>query len=160
HTEYQKLNKTLLEKERVILTHGPDKIVSEWVLCDTEKIFKIKGDKFFEIADDKPYPLNADIYYKEAGRYCVGYKNEKGKYAVYEKDGILSLSKEEKAELGTPLYKVDMYEDILGKYYPKLENKDFVYLKRRDGTVELLEFTEKGSKGKLAENQRDKLLMK
>ncbi len=160
HTEYQKLNKTLLEKERVILTHSPDKIVSEWVLCDTEKIFKIKGDKFFEMAGDKPYPLNADIYYKEAGRYWVGYKNEKGKHTVYEKNGILSLSKEENAEHGTPLYKVDMYEDISGKYYPKLENKDSMYLTRRDGTVELLEFTEKGSKGKLADNQRNKLLMK
>ncbi len=158
HTEYQKLNKTLLEKDRIILTHSPDRIASEWVLCDTEKIFKIKGDKFFEIAGDKPYPLNADIYYKEAGRYWVGYKNEKGKYTVYEKDGILSLSNEEKAELGTALYKVDMYEDISGKYFPKIEDTDTMYLKRRDGRVELIEFTDEGSSGRIVEDHRGRFV--
>jgi outer membrane lipoprotein-sorting protein len=36
--------------------------------------------------------MNADIYYKEDGRYYVGYRNENGNYTVYDKNGLLSLS--------------------------------------------------------------------
>ncbi len=160
HTDYSKLKNTLLEKERVILTHSPDRIVSEWALCDTEKHFRIKGKKYFEIVDGKLYSMNADIYCKEGGRYWVGYRNEKGKYTVYEKEGILSLSADGIPGPGTPLYRVDIYEDISGKYLPKLENKNAVYLKRKDGQVELVEFTEEGSMGTVIKDHRDKLLKK
>jgi len=158
HTEYTGLKNTLLEKDRVILTHSPDRITSEWPLCDTEKSFKIKGKKFFEIAGDKLFPMNADVYYKEAGEYWVGYRNEQGNYTVYEKDGILGLSKEESPDFGKPLYKVDMYQDISGKYFPKLENKGFMYRKHGNGKVELVEFTEDGSRGRIVGDHREKLL--
>lgn len=157
HTDYKLLKKTLLRKDKVILTHAPDRITSEWALCDTEKSFKIKEGKFFEIVGNKLYPMNADIYYKEEGRYFVGYRNEQGRYTVYEKDGFLSLSEEERPDLGSPLYTIDIYKDISGKYFPKLENKDAMYRKRGDGQVELVEFTEEGSRGRIVENYRDRL---
>jgi predicted transcriptional regulator len=158
HTDYRGLKNTLLKKDKVILTHSPDKITSEWPLCDTEKRFKIKGKRFFEIVDDKLYPMNADIYYKEAGRYWVGYRNDNGKYIVYEKNGLLKFSSKEDPSMGKLLYKVDLYEDISGKYFPNLEDKNKMYLKGKDGKTYLIEFTEEGSTGKIIENYRDRLL--
>jgi hypothetical protein len=157
HTDYRLLQSISLNKDRTILTHSPDRITSEWALCDRDKSFKIKGKKFFEIVDEKLYPMNADIYYKEDGRYLVGYRNEKGSYTVYDKDGLLNLSNRNEIELGTPLFRVDVYEDISGKYFPILEKKDILYRERNDGKVEIVEFTDKGSTGRIIENHRDRV---
>ncbi|VAX33568.1 hypothetical protein MNBD_NITROSPIRAE03-1876 [hydrothermal vent metagenome] len=158
HTDYEKLKNTSLKKEKVILTHSLDGITSEWVLCDAGKSFKIKGDAFFEMVGDEPYPMNADIYNKEGGRYFVGYKNEEGRYNVYEKDGLLSLSSAAGPEPGILLYRVDMYEDISGRYFPKLEEENAMYLERGDGRVELIEFTGEGSRGRIVKDHRAGLL--
>ncbi len=154
HTDYERLGDACVKKDKTILTHGPDKITSEWVLCEASKTFKIKGDTFFELVDDKLYPMNADIYHKEAGKYYVGYRNKKGEYTVYEKDGLLSLSKNQKSNKGKPLYNIDLYQDISGKYFKKLDKKDSDYLKRKDQKVELIQFSEEGSKGEIVENLR------
>lgn len=154
HTEYKKLRNTVLKKDKVILTHSPDTMTSEWVLSKAEKHFKIIGGAFFEIAGDKVHPFDAAVYHKEAGKYYVGYKNDNGKYIVYENEGLLSLSKEENPGNGRPLYRVDMYEDISGKYFPKLENNNALYFERSDGKVELIEFTGDGSRGRVVEDMR------
>ena len=160
HTDYSKLKSTVLKKNKVILTHSPDTMTSEWALSEAEKCFKIKGNTFFEVVGDELYPLNADVYHKEAGKYYVGYKNTKGSYVVYEKNGVLSLSSNERLGLGTPLYRVDLYEDIAGNYFPKLENNDAEYRERTDGRIELVRFTDEGSSGKIVENERDRLVKK
>jgi len=139
------------------LTHSPDRITSEWALCDREKTFKIQGKKFFEMVGHKLYPMNADLYYKGDGRYLVGYRNERGGYNVYDKDGCLSFSSKNEPALGAPLFRVDMYEDISGKYFPILEDEKFAYRKRNDGEVEMVEFTDEGSTGRIVESHRDKL---
>jgi hypothetical protein len=160
HTNYENLDKTSLKKDRVMLTHGPDKMTSEWILCGAEKTFKVRGDKFFEVVGDSLYPMNADVYHKEAGRYYVGYKNQNGRYTVYEKAGRLSLSSEESftpAAAGKLLYHVDLYEDISGRYFPKIEDRDTMYLERKDRKVELITFTDEGSGGRVVQNQRDRL---
>jgi hypothetical protein len=157
HTDYRYLKDTLLERERTLLTHGPDMITSEWMLADTEKSFIIKGEQFFEIVDDEVYPMNADIYHKDEGRYFVGYRSENGIYTVYEKNGMLGLSKEEKPGLGQPLFKVDLYEDIGGRYFPRIEEDNSHYFIRRDGKVERLEYSANGSRGHNVECHRKKL---
>ncbi len=157
HTAYKLLQSSYLDRGATILTHSPDRITSEWALCDRGKRFEVRGKKFFEVVDDKPYPMNADVYYKEDGRYLVGYRNEKGSYTVYEKDGLLSLSKRNERNLGAPLFNVDVYDDISGRYYPILEDENLAYRERNDGRVEIIEFTEEGSRWRIAENQRDRL---
>lgn len=157
HTDYERLNRTCLKKEKVILTHSPDKITSEWVLSRAEKTFRVKGEDFFEVAGDRLYPMNADIYHKEAGRYYVGYKNSNGKYTVHNDGGLLRLSSGDgpaPGAAGKPLYRVDMYEDIGGNYFPKLEDRDASYLERSDGKVELIEFTKEGSTGRVVDGLR------
>jgi hypothetical protein len=157
HTDYKYLKNTLLEQKRTLLTHGPDLITSEWMLADTEKSFVIKEEQFFEIVDDELYPMNADIYHKDEGKYFVGYQNEKGTYMVYEKNGMLGLTKEEKPGQGQPLYKVDLYEDIGGRYFPRIEDSNTQYYVRSDGKVERLEYSAKGSRGHIIECHRKQL---
>jgi hypothetical protein len=101
--------------------------------------------------------MNADIYHKEEGRYYVGYRCEKGGLAVYEKDGLLRFASFDGTELGRPLYRVDLYEDISGRYFPALDNIDLQYFERVDGKVELLRFNAQGSKGAIVEDQRERL---
>lgn len=157
HTDYEKLENTLLKKDSVILTHSPDSITSEWVLGELEKSFQIRGNEIFEIVDNNIYPMNADIYHKDGGKYYVGYKNDKGKYTVYDKDGLLSISDGTTEGRGTALFRVDLFEDIAGYYLPELEGDTSVYQKRQNGKVERIEYTEEGSRGTVVEGQRDML---
>ena len=158
HTDYEKLGNTVLNKKSTLLTHGPDIMVSEWALCNTDKNFKIKGNRFFEVVNGTLYPLDADIYIKDAEHFYVGYRNENGEYTIYEKDGLLKVSSKSGAN-GKALYRIDLYEDVSGRYFPKLEDKDIHYLERKDGQVELIRIYENGSKGTIVENQRDRLSM-
>ena len=120
-------------------------------------IIKIKGDKFFEVIDGELYPLNADIYHKEGGRFYSGYRNSKGNYTVYEKDGLLSVSNNETSGKGTPLYKVDLYEDISGRYFPRIEEENAKYFEREDGKIELVKYSEYGSRGETVKDCRGEL---
>lgn len=158
HTDYEKLDKTFLEREHTIFVHSPDRMTSEWVLSSADKEFIIKDSTFMEKVGDQLFPLNADIYHREKGQYFVGYKNEKGKYTVYEKDGLLSLSNAYNFN-GRPCFKVDLYEDIGGRYYEKLEDENSVYGTRKNNDVELIRRTEAGSQGiLLGKDERENLL--
>lgn len=155
HTDYSRLSHTTLMKERTILTHSPDTITSEWVLSRTDKLFRVMGDDFFEVVGDGLYPLNADVYHKEAGRYYVGYRNPEGAFCVCKQDGLLSLSGN--GGPGKVLFCVDVYEDIGGRYFPKLDNDKDIYFERKDGLVERITCSEKGSIGEVVSCQRDRL---
>jgi hypothetical protein len=124
------------------------------------KTIRILENEFYEVVDDNIYPLNADIYMKDAGKYYVGYRSDSGSYRVYERNGFLTASTDEKRDAGVPLYRVDLYEDISGKYYPKIEDSYCRYLRRKDGKVERIEFTEEGSRGRVVEDQRGRLQQK
>ena len=160
HTDYQQLKHTALKRENVILTHSPDKMTSEWILSKADKVFMVKEDTVYEVVSGELFPLNADVYHKEEGRYYVGYRNAEGKYAVYEKDENLSLSYQGRPELGKQLYRIDLYEDISGRYFPRLESVDSAYQERIDGSVELVKFFVDGSSGKDVESCRDKIQVK
>jgi len=157
HTDYRRLGNSALNREKVILTHSPDRMTSEWVLSNAGKLFMVKGDRFFEVVGDELYVLNADIYHKEGGKYYVGYRHEHGRYTIYEKDGILGLSQDGAESYGTPLYRVELFEDISGRYFPKLESNNAVYAEREDGQVELVEYTDDGSSGIVVEDHRARL---
>lgn len=157
HTDYRKLRNTVLNKDKVILCHGPDKLVSEWVLTRAEKNYMIKGASFFEMVGDEQYKLNADIYYKKGSQYFVGYRNDKGAYCVSEENSLLNIHESGSQDGGRPLYKVDLYEDLAGRYFPKLEKDNAEYQERKDGVIELVEFTDKGSIGSVVENHRPRL---
>jgi len=68
--------------------------------------------------------MNADIYYKEDGTYLVGYRNEKGVIKCMIKMGPSVFQIRTNQTLVSPLFSVDVYEDISGRYFPILENKE------------------------------------
>jgi hydrogenase maturation protease len=161
HTDYRSLDQTVLKKENVILTHSPDKITSEWALSKAEKTFFISGNGFSEVVGDSLYAMNAAVYHKEEGKYFVGYINPEGAVTVYENDGILNLGGQWSWEKGAELFKVDLYEDVGGKYLPKLTSSDSSrYVERDDGQVELVTYNEQGSQGVIVEDQRARLSVK
>lgn len=158
HTGYDILPNTALNQDVTLLTHSPDTITSEWKLCSPEKEFKILGNELFEIVDGKLFPMNADIYHKSNGQYFVGYRNEKGLYTVYERNGILCICPCDEELLGEKICRIDLYEDIAGKYFPKIEDDNLFYRKRKDGKIELVEINEKGSQGRVVNDHREGLV--
>ena len=159
HTDYRRLEHTVLKKERTILTHSPDKMTSEWPLSKAEKTFLIQGRSFSEVVGDRLCPMDAAVYHKQEGKYFVGYRNPDGLTTVYENDGILNLGGEWNWENGTALYTVDLYEDIGGKYLPKLaEDGSAYYMERQDGRVELVTPDEDGSSGRVVKDHRGTLV--
>jgi ribonuclease BN (tRNA processing enzyme) len=158
HTSYNRLNRTTLNKEKTILTHSPDRITSLWALCSPEKHFRITGCRYYEIVENELYPMNADVYHKERGRYYVGYKSDDGPYAVYENNGMHHLCPSDETCEGRLLFRVDMYEDVAGRYVPRVERENSFYRLRSDGKVELVTENENGSIGTVVENNRKYLV--
>ena len=66
----------------------------------------------------------------------------------------------EKEELGTQLFRINLYRDIGGRYFQAHLNNNTVYQERPDGKVELVEFSEGGSTGRIAEDCRERLTKK
>jgi len=158
HTEYSALKHTSLKRDRGLLTHSPDKMTSEWVLCDSGKTFRILKDTFFEVVGDRLLSMNADIYHKEGGRFFVGYRNDSGSHTVYEgSDGYLMIDFGEIFGDPVPKFRVDLYEDIGGKYFPVITEESSSYIQRHDGNVELIRFNNKGSQGMIASDKRSSL---
>jgi len=153
HTSYDMLAYSALNKDMTILTHSPDTMTSEWALCSPEKEFRIVGRRYFEAVNGRLFPMDADIYHKEAGKYFAGYRNEEGKYAVYKHKGVLNISSGT-GVAGDLLFRVDLYEDVSGQYFPKLEKENAFYRKRKDGRIELVEVEVEGSTGRIMEDLR------
>ncbi|HXE97114.1 MAG TPA: hypothetical protein VN642_11945 [Dongiaceae bacterium] len=159
HTDYRRLGQTVLKKENTILTHSPDKMTSEWPLSKAEKSFLIQGGTYREVVGADLFPMDAAVYHKQGGNYYVGYRNPDGSSTVYENDGIINLGGEWNWENGTELYKVDLYEDVGGKYLPKLPDGEAShYVERADGKVERVTYSEHGSLGTVVEDLRGRLV--
>lgn len=159
HTDYSRLRHTTLKKERTILTHSPDKITSEWALSKAEKTFLIQGRGFSEVVEGNSLPMDAAVYHKQGGRYFAGYRNPDAATTVYENNGILNLGGDQYWENGTELFKVDLYEDIGGKYLPILAVGDGSYYQARpDGKVERISYDEGGSRGVVVKDLRGEVL--
>ena len=58
----------------------------------------------------------------------------------------------------TPIYNIDLYEDVSGRYFPKLDDPASMYLERKDGRVEIVRFAKDGSNGRIIKDHRGRLL--
>ncbi len=63
-------------------------------------------------------------------------------------------------QIGTPLYDIDLYEDIPGRYSPKLEEKDSVYIQRRYEHVKLVRIAKEGGRREMVNDSWPELLKK
>ena len=156
HTDYVRIQHTVLDSERTILTHSPDNITSEWPLCFSDKIYHVKGDIFYEIVGDKAYRVKGDVFHKADGKLYVGFRNENGRYGVYKRDDELSIDVNGHNPSGELQYRVDLYQDIMGKFYP-VTGGDDEYRRRSDGQIEHVKYTAQGSQGKVVHSLRDQI---
>jgi len=157
HTDYRDLDKTVLDRRRTILTHGPDKITSAWVLCEAEKRYVIRGTTVAEVVGEREYPFTADFYHKEGGRYYACFRSDGADHAIFERDGILYLSSDPYRGSSRLVCTVEIYEDIGGEYFPLLEDESSFYRRRPDGRVEKITMGENDSRGEIACNHRPRL---
>ena len=157
HTDYRNLGNTVLDRPRTILTHAPDKITSAWVMCEAEKQYLIRGKTVAEVVGDEEYPFAADFYHKEEGRYYACFRSDDASHTIFDRDGILFLSTDPYREGARLICNVEVYEDIGGEYFPKLQEKNSFYRRRPDGRVEKITMGENDSRGEIACNQRPRL---
>lgn len=157
HTSYRDLDKTVLDPARTLLTHGPDTFTSAWKLCEAEKRYMIRGTEFAEVVGDEEYPFVADFYHKEKGRYFVCFRSENSQHAIRERDGILFLSAEPSRSDARLVCHVEVYEDIGGRYFPKLGSDHTFYNRRPDGRVEKITMGDNDSRGEIVLDQRPRL---
>ena len=153
HTHYRNIEALGLGKEKLLLTHSPDRMTSEWALLRTGKSFRIVGGTFFEVVGEELFPMDGDVYHKEEGNYFVGYRNDRGSHVVVERDGVLGLTTGGGDRSKRRLYNVDLYQDIGGRYFPVLDEEGAHYSLRKDGLVEIVRVHERGSTGTLAEKE-------
>lgn len=157
HTDYRDLDKTVLDPARTILTHGPDKITSSWVLCEAEKNYVVRGTTVSELVGDREFPFCADFYHKEEGRYFVCFRNDSAPHAILERDGILFLSSDPYRGNAHLVCHVEIYEDLGGEYFPRLEDENTYYSRRSDGQVERITMGDNASRGEIVLNHRPRL---
>ncbi|MDX1593355.1 MAG: MBL fold metallo-hydrolase [Gammaproteobacteria bacterium] len=158
HTGYDQLRRTALDPARTLLTHSPDRMTSAWTLSKVDKTFCILDGRIHEQVGDAVWPMCADYYHKENGRYYVAYRDAEGTHVVQEKNGMLSMAREPMTDRGEVVCRVRVYEDVNGKYLPLLDPGDgAVYRQRDDGHVERVETHAEGSVGRVVADLREEV---
>jgi len=158
HTGYDQLGRTALDPARTLLTHSPDRMTSQWVLSKVDKTFCILNSRIHEVVDDTLWPMCADFYHKERGRYFIAFRDPDGSYLVQDKSGMLYLSESEEPNRGDVVCRVSVYEDVGGQYLPLLdEAAGQTYRHRDDGRVERVETRADGSTGTVVVDQRPEI---
>ncbi|MDQ7779494.1 MAG: hypothetical protein RDV41_07260 [Planctomycetota bacterium] len=157
HTEYEKI--VVSDAAFLILTHAPDRFVSEKPLAMSRKTFIVRRNCVLEVVDGREWPLNADVYYRNAGILCVGFKDPRGEYAVIRKNGQLDIMtvaevKKDADAAGKLIMKVKLFRDFGGRYLPMLKEADETYLRRPDRQIERIKYHAKGSVAKVVADQR------
>lgn len=158
HTTYEQISRCQTP-EGLILTHCPDKFVSEFPLAISGKTFRIVNNTPREIVDGQSYSLNADVYYKDYPDYYVGYQSRQGRFSVINDRGDLVIKKK-LSKKDRVMMRVELYQDIQGKYLPYLGDKNnskTSYRLRPDKKIERVSYQRRKSRGTLVKNLRTKL---
>lgn len=157
HTEYPKIARS--PHRPLILTHSPDRFTSELPLAIAGKTYVIRGNEVTEeVQGGEQLPLDADAYHRNFGKAYVGYRNPNGAYRIVEKGrGYVDVVPRDASVPGKTLYHIDLFEDIAGRYLPVVESPNEEYVTRPDGQIEHRTYTERGSRGRVAKDQRKRL---
>lgn len=153
HTDYPVIASSNVKK--LILTHSPDNFVSIRPLSRPGKTYRIIKNEFYEEIDGKLFMECADIYIKKRGKNFVGFKDKEGRFEVVKKeDGMLDVVESRGGKSG---FKVNLFAEIGGGYYPALNDISQEYKLRPDGRIEMVTYHSDRSIGEMAENFRDRL---
>ena len=142
----------------MILTHSPDRFVSEFPVAVSGKRYRVVGTSVTEEVGGRPYALDADIYAKSGGRHHAGYRSPRGRHAVIRlANGMLQLASRPPYPQGEVLLRVDLLRDVNGSYLPDLTDPRDRYAVRAGGSIERIRETGGGSKGIVVKSLRKPL---
>ncbi len=152
HTDYCEIDS--LNSDELILTHCPDRFVSEFPVAVTGKKYRIIGNKLLEETEQNRYPLKADIYFRDFESAYVGFENEDGDFKVVRQEDSLDVVDATQPSEGDVLMYVDLYRDMNGYYLPYLEDPNTRYRYRPDRRIERVTYQENGSTATVVETIR------
>jgi ribonuclease BN (tRNA processing enzyme) len=163
HTDYEKIVQS--DATSLILTHAPDRFVSQKPLAMSGKAFVVRGKRVVEEVNGREWPINADVYYRNMGELFVGYKHPRGDYLVLSKNGVLDIVHAKEADREalrdrSLVMRVKLYRDLGGRYLQMLRSPSERYVWRPDGKIELVRYNKHGSTAKMARDIRPRLVPK
>ncbi|MFO7783407.1 MAG: hypothetical protein R6V25_02155 [Desulfatiglandales bacterium] len=150
HTDYDEIAHAPIEK--LIFTHSPDNLTAFRPIVHGGQRIVIRDGEPYECVDGILRPFDADVYARHFGRHFVGYQSSKGAYKVIEDRGLLGMVTLDKP--GRALMRVELYEDLDGKYFPVLTGDKGFYRRREDGKIERVIQEEHTSRGMVVEDLR------
>ncbi len=145
HTDYASLRG--LECSELVLTHCPDRFISEFPIAIHGKTFHVKENQLFERTTNGTFPVKADVYMRESDSAYVGFKTGDGLFNVVKQNGSLEMVRRNKEVSGQSLMNVDLYRDIEGRYFPYLDDNRKTYEVISEDRVERVTRWEDGSSG-------------
>ncbi len=152
HTDYRCVPRG--QAAFLLLTHAPDRFVSEFPLALSGKTFVLDGDRLDEEVAGRRHRLAADVYVKDLDLPKVGFRDPRGPFKVMERGGVLRLAPAAERAEGREVMRVRLLADVLGRYLPLLDAPRQRYQVRPDGTVERVTETARGSRGVVVRSLR------
>jgi ribonuclease BN (tRNA processing enzyme) len=153
HTNYEDICDANIDQ--LLFTHTPDNLTARRPILKSGERVIFRNGRIFECVDGRLFAFDADVYVKHMSSCYIGYQSEKGAYKVIAKNGLLGVVDAACPERG--LMRLDLYEDINGRYLPVLKEPNKFYRSRADGQVEEVTVDETTSVGRLVKNKRGRL---
>jgi len=148
HTEYKEV---LDIRSRLIFIHTPDNFLSAVPFVKPGSAYQIENNDIFEIIEDIPKPLHADLYLKEGKNYLVGFSDKNGEYS------FAGLRRQYTEGKRRELTRVKLYLDKEGRYLNWPIDENAFYHLKKDGKVVLVKTDKKGVEGNNVADLRDSL---
>ncbi|MCD4657008.1 MAG: MBL fold metallo-hydrolase [Planctomycetes bacterium] len=151
HTNYKNINS--IKADEIILVHTPDHFVSNQILTHHDKVFVVIKNNVCEQVDKELFVINADYYYRNTTDFFVGFISESGEFKVIEKEHkLLDIISSGERTNHKVLCRINLFQDIQGKYFEYLLGVQSSYRLRDDGKVEKIITTETGSFAKVVKS--------
>ncbi len=152
HTDYEQIRD--LNCEQLILTHCPDRFISEFPIAVHGKTFLVQNNELLEKNQNSTFPICADIYVRDSDSAYVGFADQNGAFAVVKRNHSLDLVENRSTVTGSRLMNVDLYRDIHGRYFPYLDQDNQFYELRSEDRVERMTEDQEGTSGVRVESIR------
>lgn len=153
HTDYADIAHAPIDK--LIFTHNPDNLTTLRPILHSGQQLILRDGEVYDCACGQLHPFDADVYIRHFSGHYVGYRSEHGAYKVIEEDGLLGIAGNDHPARG--LFRVDLYEDLEGEYYPVLSDVPEFYRRREDGKVEIVLLRGRSSEGRVVESARGRI---
>jgi hypothetical protein len=152
HTNYEDICGA--EIDQLLFTHTPDNLTAKRPILKSGKRIVFRNGRIYEWVDGHLFCFDADVYVKHFSSCYTGYRSRKGAYKLISKNALLGVVGAAGPEKG--LMRLDLYEDINGRYFPVLKEPNKFYRVRADGQVEEVTVEATTSYGRLVESVRDR----